>query len=337
VTSQPQQPSGPPIPPLAQMIYGLFRAQAVCVAARLAIADLLADGSKPADALARSAGADPAALSRLLRFLSSEGVFCQNADGRWELNEAAQTLRSGVPGSVRPMALFYGSSAIWSAWGNLLASVANATTGFEAAHGLPLFPYLEDHPDDAAIFNDFMTSMVSRRTPASGYDYTGTRTVVDIGGGHGATIIDVLQTHPGLRGVLFDLPEVVTGAAPAINAAGQKDRCELVGGSFFDAVPSGGDAYILSNILHDWNDADCVRILRSCREAMRLGSKLVIVELIVPSEPNGPSFAKFVDLQMMAVTGGVQRTLEEFQRLLDATGFGQARVLPPGLIEAVAV
>jgi hypothetical protein len=318
------------------MIYGLMRAQAICVVAKLAIADLLTSGPRSAGELAHAARANEHALRRLLNYVAGEGVFTRDADGRYSLNDAAQWLRSDVPGSVRPMALSYGSPAIWSAWGNLLHSVTTGGNAFEATHGQPLFPYLDSHPDDAEIFNNFMTSLVARRPRLSSFDYSGVQTVVDVGGGHGATIIDVLTAHPTLRGILFDLPATIEGARDAIAAARIGDRCTFVGGSFFEHLPEGGDIYILSNILHDWTDADCHRILRSCRAAMRPGARLLVAEPIVPEE-SVPSLARTIDLQMMVVTGGVQRTLAEFQNLFDATGFGKAHVAPSSFIEVAAV
>jgi hypothetical protein len=334
--TSPQANPAQTVPLVGTMIYGLIRAQAVCVAARLGIADLLIDGPQSAASLAKAVHGEADAVRRLLNYLAGEGVFTRDADDQYALNDAAEALRSDNPQSVRPMALSYGSPLIWSAWGSLLEAVTGGGSGFEAAHGEPLFPYLAGHPDDATVFNNFMTSLAARRPRLSSLDFAGVSTVVDVGGGHGATIIDILQHHANVRGVLFDTPAVAEGAKGVIASAGLDDRCTVVGGSFFEAVPPDGDAYILSNILHDWNDADCGRILRACRAPMRPGARLIVAELIVPEE-SVPSLARTIDLQMLVVTGGVQRTLREFQTLFDTTGFGQARVLPSTFIEVAAV
>jgi hypothetical protein len=337
VTQQPQ-PDVPPAPLPAVMLQGIHRAQAVCVAARLGIADLLAKGPLTVEALAEAAGARVPELNRLMRFLAGEGLFSHDTEGRYGLNEAAETLRSDAPNSVRPAALYLGSPHIWNAWSNLYASVTEGIVAFEATHGMLRWAYEQAHPEHYALFQKYQSAGAVRRSPAA-YDYTGMQTVVDVGGGHGTILIDVLRANPGLRGVLFDVPDVIRAAEPMIAAAGLPDRCKLVAGSFFESVPPGGDAYILANILHDWNDADCLRILRSCRTAMHPGAKLIVAESIVPSEANTPSAVRYGDLQMMALTGGMKRTLEELATLFAQTGFVAARTIQFGantIVEATA-
>lgn len=326
-------PATPPVIP--GMIYGMFRARSVCAAAELGIADALASGPLDAEELARRCGAHARSLTRLMRYLIGEGVFARTPDGRFALNDAADTLREDAPVSFRAMARSYGSLPVWSGWGHLLTALKTGTSGFGAANGLEFFHYLEEHPHDAAIFNQFMTSMAARRSPVHLYDFSSASTVVDVGGGHGAMLINVLQAHTHLRGVLVDTAEVVVGARESIVAAGLESRCEVIAASIFDAVPGGGDTYILSNILHDWNDDDALRILASCRAAMKPGNVLVIVELIV-TDDDEPSMAKTIDMQMMTTGGGIQRTVAEFEVLFDQTGFGSARIVPPGLLVATA-
>jgi hypothetical protein len=212
--------------------------------------------------------------------------------------------------------------------------VRTGRSGFELAHGEPLFGYAARHTEFAALFNDFMSEMARPRLAAAGYDFNGLKTLVDIGGGDGTTLAAILKDHPEISAVLFELSAVVSSSPAVLEQAGVASRCRVVAGDFFESVPEGGDAYLLSNILHDWEDAECARILANCRRAMARGSKLVIVEAVVPEEP---SPVLLVDMQMMVVAGGVQRTASEFKELLEPAGFGSMQVLSLGLIEAVAV
>jgi hypothetical protein len=337
MTQEPSQPAAQPL--VASMMQGIHRAQAVHVVARLGIADLLAKGPLTLDELAEASQSRFPELNRIMRFLAGEGIFTQDALGRYELNEAAQLLRSDVPNSLRPMALYLGAPHIWAAWGRLFDSVAFGTVAFEAAHGMQRWAYEAAHPNDYALFQRFQSAAAGRRSPAA-YDFSGMTTVVDVGGGAGTMLIGVLEAYPDLCGVLFDVPEVIERARAVVAQAGMTERCELVEGSFFDAVPPGGDAYILSNILHDWPDAECIRILRTCRDAMRIGARLIVVEGVVPSDNAAPSAVRYGDLQMMALTGGMQRTLEEFEALFTPTRFGGARTLHFGsntIVEATAI
>jgi O-methyltransferase domain len=314
-------------------IYGLFRTQALSVAASLGIADILSKGPSDLETLASATGSHARSLGRLMRFLVSEGVFTRDEVSLYGLTPLGELLRSDGSVTNRHAAIFYGSPAIWAAWGNLAEAIRTGETAFELAHGEPLFQYLDSHEDDARIFNDFMTEMARLRTAGAGYDYRGLNTVVDVGGGQGNTLVELLTSYPALKGVLFDLPAVVAGAPGVLAAGGVADRCRVLAGDFFEAVPEGGDAYVLSNILHDWDDARCLTILANCRRAMAPGTKLVVIEAIVPE---GPSPMLLVDMQMMVVTGGVQRTEAEFRDLLNQTSFKIRRVAP-GLLEADAV
>jgi hypothetical protein len=314
-------------------VYGLFRTQAVSVAASLGIADLLAKGPASLEALARSTSSHQRSLSRLLRFLVSEGVFSLEEDGRYGLTPLGELLRSdGIP-SNRRAAIFYGCPEIWAAWGTLAEVVRTGQSGFELAHGESLFEYAAEHADFAAVFNDFMSEMARPRIAAAAYDFTGVNVLVDVGGGDGSTVAAILANYSALNAVLFDLPAVVAGSDAVLETAGVAGRCRVVAGDFFESVPTGGDVYLLSNILHDWEDDRCSRILSNCRAAMPTGARLVIVEAVVPEKP---SPVLLVDMQMMVVAGGVQRTASEFRGLLEPAGFTDMRVLSPGLIEAAA-
>jgi O-methyltransferase domain len=329
-----------PLPPLAlmEMSYGLISTQALYVAARLGLADLLAEGSKTADELAAATSSNPRFLNRILKFLVTKGVFSHNRD-RFELNELGSMMRSDAPMSARPMAVYWGSAWNWNSWGSLLKAVMNGKTAFDLTHGASLFEYLDGHPQDAAVFNQYMAQMPGREESeiVRGYDFSQKRRLIDVGGGHGAFLIAALKANPQLQGALFDLPKVVSGAKAALAAASVADRCETIEGDFFESVPAGGDVYLISNILHDWDDERCVRILRNCRAAMSDSSALLVGEAILP-DGNEPSLAWMVDLIMMALTGGQQRTVGEFSSLFDAAGLKLSSVIPTGggaLIEAV--
>jgi hypothetical protein len=299
------------------------------VAAKLGIADLLADGSKPIEELAAVTGTQAPALSRVLRALVSVGVFTQDAQHRFALTPRAALLRTDVPGSLWSMAVYWGSPWIWCAWSQLLEGVRTGQTAFDLVHGVPFFTYLEQHPEAAAVFNQYMGERGDYRHTAlaAAYDFSGMHLVIDVGGGHGAALSAILQANPALRGVLFDLPPVAAGAQDHLAAAGVADRCDTVGGDFFAAVPAGGDAYLLSGVLHDWDDERALQILRNCRRVMAGHSKLLVQELIMP-EGNAPSPAKLVDVMMLTFLGGQQRTEAEFRTLYAKAGFQLTRVMP---------
>lgn len=331
--------SGSPVPQpplIPQLIYGMFVPPALHAVASLRVADELTNEPLHSNELAARCGAHARSLHRLMRYLVGVGVFARLPDGRFTNNPASETLRSGVPGSTRAMALNFGAGAVWTAWGELLGAIRDGGSAFKIAYGEEFFPFIAKHPDDAAIFNSFMTELAARRTPVALYDFSKLGTIVDVGGGQGLMLGSILKANPDARGVLVDMPAVVARAGSVLDEFGVTDRCEIVGQSFFEPLPAGGDAYILSNILHDWNDEDSLGILRACRAAMNPGALLLIVELVV-EEDDSPSLAKAVDMQMLTILGGVQRTLAEFQALFDETGFGPAEVDPRGLIHTVAV
>lgn len=326
----------PQPPVIPQLIYGMFVPPALHAVASLQVADLLVDGPLDAEALADKCGAHPRALHRLMRYLAGEGVFARLPDGRFTNNAASETLRSDVPGSTRAMALYFAAGPVWTAWGELLGAIRDGESAFKVAFGEEFFPYIATHPEDAAIFNNFMTELAARRTPVALYDFSKLGTIVDVGGGQGLMLGSILKANPNARGVLVDMPDVVARAGPVLEDLGVADRCEIIAGSFFETLPAGGDAYILSNILHDWNDEDSMRILRACRAAMNPGVLLLVVELVV-EEDDAPSLAKTIDMQMLTILGGVQRTQAEFQALFDQTGFSRAAVDPRGLVHTSAV
>lgn len=318
---------------MRHLICGFSITIAISAVAELGIADLLSEGPKTSSDLARASGADESVLRRVLRFLASEGVFEEQDGDAFALTECSQWLRADMQGSLRPRAVFTGSVLNWMAWGGLLQSVKTGTSGVEIAFGETLFDYVKNHPAAATVFHTFMADQTAASVEAvlGAYDFAGVREFVDVGGGRGALVAGVLQTHADLHGTLFDIPEVVATAGPLLERAGVADRCKIVGGNFFDEVPAGADLYALKFVLHDWPDSDCIRILQSCRRAMTPGARVLIIEHVVPEE-HGSHFAKFMDLNMLILTsGGRERTQNEFTQLLAAAGFQLRRSAPTAI------
>jgi len=314
--------SDEPSAALRRLVTGYQVTQAIHVAAKLGIADLLADGPRGSDNLAAATGAHPGALYRLLRALASVGVFREEEGGRFALTDLAAGLRSDVPASLAGWAAFVGEPYQWQAWAALEHSVRTGENAFRHVHGTDSWTFRARHPELSAGFDRAMTSLSRQVTAAvlAAYDFGRFGTVVDVGGGNGALLAAILAEHPALRGVLFDQPHVVAGAGPLLAAAGVDDRAAVVGGSFFDAVPEGGDAYVLKAILHDWEDEDCLRILRTCRRAMADGAALLVVEREL-GPPNKTPDGKFSDLNMLVGPGGRERAPEEYAALFAAAGF----------------
>ena len=327
---------------LLRMTNAYEASQAIHVAATLGIADLLEDGPRSAEDLAKATGTHAPTLYRILRALASVGVFAEEPDGRFGLTPAAEYLRSDVPGSVRAWAMLIGRPSFWTSWGHLLAVARDGEPAFPELYGTNIWEYLAAHPEESAIFGAAMTSLSAGVVEAvvQSYDFSGVGVLVDVGGGEGALLAAILAANPALRGVLFDLPHVVAGAKDRLEQAGIADRCEVVGGSFFDAVPEGADAYLLKSIVHDWDDASAIEILRKCRAAMADTGRLLVVERVI-RPGNEPDRAKFGDLYMLVALGGRERTTEEFRSLLAEAGFRLTEVIDTGstfyVIEGVPV
>jgi hypothetical protein len=259
---------------------GHFVAQAIHVAAKLGIADLLRDGPLPVDELANATGSHAPTLQRLLRALASVGLFVEEPDGRVCLTPSAEYLRSDVRGSMRNWAMAFAGPAWWSSWGELLHSVQTGEPAFPKALGLPLWEYLDAHLEEQALFNATMSAS-DPTAVVQAYDWSRFRLVVDVGGGQGTLLAAILSAHPSSRGILFDQPAVVATAGTILDGAGVADRCEAVGGDFFTSVPPGADAYVLKAIIHDWQDELAIAILRTCRSAMPATGRLLLVERVL--------------------------------------------------------
>jgi len=307
---------------------GPFVVHSVHVVARLGIADLLGPEPQTVDELAEAVKADAPSLKRVLRALTTLGVFSEDADGRFRHTELSQTLRADHPASVRAWALMLGTQFVWRPAGDLYESVRTGTPGFRRLDGERFFEWTRTHPEDGAIFNAAMTSGSVQRLPAllAAYDFSRFERIVDVGGGQGALLAGILGVSPKTRGVLYDLPNVVAGAE-ALRAPDVADRCEVIAGNFFESVPTNGDAYILSRVIHDWDDATAQKILGNCRRAIRSDGRLLLVEGVA-KPPNEPDPNKFFDVWFIG--GGGERTEAEYRTLLRDGGFILVRVVPIG-------
>jgi len=325
--------SAPAAAILSQLLRGSLVTQLLHVAATLGLADLLRVGPKSSHELAAAIRADPEALYRVLRALSGLGIFAETMPGTFGLTPLAEPLRSDVPGSLLGSAVLYGTPWWWQACGELLHSVKTGQPAFDHVHGQALFAYLDSASEAAAVFNDHQTSMTQQDASAvvAAYDFTEYRRVVDLGGGHGALAAAILKAGAQTTVVLFDQPTVVAGAPDRLRAQGVTDRWTCVAGDFFESVPVGGDAYVVKDIIHDWDDERATTILHNCRVAMAhspaLKARLLVIEKVIPPG-NAPFVGKMTDITMLLVTGGRERTAEEYQALLAKAGFTVKRVIP---------
>ena len=333
-------PEFPPHLPVIDLMMSTVLARALYAATERGVPDLLADGPRTSEELAGKVGVQPVALHQVLRALAAHGLFTQDDQDRFGLTPAGATLVSGHPTAARDLVLTFGGSAIWQALGAMPQTVETGRTGFELALGKPFFDYLREHPDLEATFNRTMIAVHGGEPAAvaEAYDFAGIERVVDVGGGLGTLLITLLRRHPHLTGVLFDAPSVTEHAAAGVAAAGLADRMRCEGGDFFASVPAGGDAYVLSHIIHDWDVAACHRILGHCRSAMGPGGRLLIVEMVLPPGAE-PHPGKVLDVVMLSIPGGRERTADEYGELLAGAGFRMVRVVPTAspvsIVEAV--
>jgi hypothetical protein len=327
---------------LQQMTNGYWTTQIIYVAAKLGIADLLSHGPQAVDLLARATKTHAPTLSRLMRALGSLGLFRENERHQYELTTLGRCLVSGSPGALRARAMLNGEEW-YQAWGGLLDCVRTGESPFEVRFGTPFFEYIASRADTAAMFNEAMASSTQGAAAAvvKAYDFTGCRTIVDVGGGTGAFLGAILRANVQARGILYDQPHVAAAARGALARTSIAERCEVVGGDFLEAVPGDGDVYILSWIIHDWDDERSIAILRNCRRAMTHDARLLLIEQVVPAG-NEPSLSKLYDVHMRVLySGGRERTLDEYRSLLAAADLRQTRTIstevPRSVIEAVPV
>jgi hypothetical protein len=326
---------------LTKLINGFQVSQAIYVATTLGIPDLLSGGPRSSGALATATQTHPTALYRLLRALATVGILQEQDNRQFALAPLGESLRSNASSSKNAWAQLIGRPNYWHAWCDLLNCVKTGSVPFENVHGLTVWGYRAQQPDEAAVFNRAMATISEHIAAAvsSACDFTHCATLVDIGGGEGVFIARILAAHPTLRGVLFDQPAVVARAHDQLEKVGVSHRCQVVGGNFFEGVPEAGDIHLLKWIIHDWNDQDAIAILRSCRRAIRPGGRLVVIEHIIEPNNEGQE-GKFMDLNMMVITGGIERTREEFEAIFDAAGFELTCVkhteTPVSVIEGIA-
>ena len=312
-----------------RLVNGFRVSQAIHVAVVLGVSDLLADGPRTVTELAEQTACDARSLYRLLRALATAGVYQELDAQRFANTAMGEALRAGAPESVAGHAAFIGRPYYWQAWSALLHSVRTGENAFRSVHGQDVWEYRAAHPEESTIFDAAMTShsRLVARAVLDVYDFGRFTTVVDVGGGRGAFVAAILRRWPNLRGVLCDQPHVVAGALDLLREAGVEDRCEVVPGSFFDAVRPGGDAYVLKHIVHDWPDAQALTVLRACRTAVGEAGVLLLVERIIAGPNEGPD-AAFSDLNMLVSPGGQERTEAEYAALLSAAGFRLRTVVP---------
>jgi hypothetical protein len=327
---------------LVQMATAHWISRFLYVAAQMNLADQLAERPKSAKELAQATGADSVPLYRMMRTLASLGLFTEDAEHRFSLTRLGEPLRTGVSGSVRGSVLTLAGGIFTKALDHLLYSVQTGKTGFEKAFGVPFFDWLASHPAEASMFSETMVGFHGTEPPAiaAAYDFSEFGTIIDVGGASGNLLSTILGRYPKPRGILFDLSHVVADAPGLIRTRGLTDRIKIENGNFFENVPSSGDAYLLSHIIHDWSEAQCLTILGNCRRAMRPDSRLLIIEMVLPTGDT-PHLGKILDVIMLALTGGQERTEAEYRAVLEKAGFRLNRVVPTesavSVIEAVPI
>ncbi|MGH6789338.1 MAG: methyltransferase [Pseudolabrys sp.] len=312
---------------MLNLVTGHWVSRLVQIAAALNFADLLKDRQRTSEELASIAGVQPQPLYRVLRALASVGVVAETKNRRFKLTPLGATLQTNAPGSMRKQAMLLNSDWQWDAWKQLLHGLKTGEVPFEKAHGLPVFEYLEKHPQEHAVFHEATTGLTNAAVAAA-YKFSKFRTLVEVGGGHGSLLAAILMTYPKLKGVLFDRPSVIEGASTSgpLIAKEIAPRCTFEAGSFFDSVPKGADAYTMKYILHDWDDEKSIKILSNCRDAMNKNSRLLVVDSIIPPG-NDPGYVKLLDIEMLII-GGRERTKADFAEIFRKAGLKLTRVFP---------
>lgn len=325
--TQPDQHAPPPEQQLMQMAMGKFVSRMITLVANLGVADHLAEPTSVVT-LANATGANPDALYRVLRALAAVGVFVESDGRTFALTPVGAVLRSDHPRSARAMCRMLNDSWNWAAWGALDHSVKTGEPAFDHVYGMPAFKWFATHSAESQLFGEAMTSLTigTSAAVARAYDFSSVKHLVDVGGSHGIMLAGVIDRFPNVRGTLFDLPHVVAEANAKLASSPHRDRIATVGGSFFEPLPKA-DAYIMKSIIHDWDDASCVKILSNCREAMEPGGRVLIVEGVVTNAPES-TFLKMLDIEMLAVThGGRERTEPEFVAVLHSAGLTLTRIV----------
>jgi len=334
-----EQTVPPPQAIMMQLSMGAMVTQAIFVAAKLRIADILAGGEKTIDEIALEAGAHSPSLYRILRTLASIGVFTETQSRTFANTPLSEVLRADIPGSMRNSMLFMGESWHYNIWANMLHSAKTGGTAWKKTYGEEVFDWFSKNPEASEIFNGCMSELSAGAAPAivAAYDFSGINTLVDIAGGHGFLLSQILKSNQSIRGILFDMQHVIDGAGEMLRAHGVGDRVEMVAGDFFVEVPAA-DAYIMKHIIHDWDDERAIRIMQTIHRAMEADGRLLLSEMVIP-EGNEPHPGKMLDLEMLTSPGGIERTEAEYASLLKRSGFRLNRIVPTmsphSVIEAV--
>jgi hypothetical protein len=298
------------------------------VAAKLRIADLLADGPRTAEELAARTRTHAPSLHRVLRTLASLGIFAH--EGRaFALTPLGAALKTGSPGAARATIVTLASDWMWRTWEHILHSLQTGAPAFDQAFGEPIFDWLGKHPEEASLFSETMVGFHGQEPAAiaAAYDFSGAKTIVDVGGATGNLLAGILAAHRGPHGVLFDLPHVVADARNAIESAGLAARITVEAGSFFERVPAGGDLYLLSHVIHDWSEQQCLTILANCRRVLKPDGRVLVIEMVLPDDDSLHP-GKMLDIMMLVGPGGRERTASEYEALLAKAGLRLVRVVP---------
>ena len=337
---QTQSQTLPPHVQLVNMARAFIASRVVYAAAKLGLADELQAGPLSAAELADRLHLHPPSLHRLMRTLAGLGILTERDEQRFALTPLGEALKTGAPGSARSSLLTLGSRWLLGAWEHIVYSVETGKTGMEKASGMGLFEYLAQHPEDASLFSETMVGIhgAEPAAVAAAYDFSDFKTVVDVGGANGNLLATILLHHAGPRGVLFDRPHVVSDAPALLAARGVSERVTIQAGNFFEMVPTGGDAYVLSHVIHDWDEDRCLTILGHCRKAMKPDGRLLLVEMVLPGG-DAPHPGKILDMVMLVLAGGQERTEAEYAALLARASFRFTRVVPTksaaSIVEAV--
>jgi hypothetical protein len=319
----------PPAALLMQMLFGYAVSRSIGVAAELRISDLIHPTPKTAEELAKKTGSHPDSLYRLLRACASVGIFAEDEHHRFSLTPLAEYLKTDHPQSLRAFAEMISNDTQFRMWAELSYSVKTGARAFDKVFGSPAFDYYASNEKAGNLFNEAMTSLSLGAGMAvmQAYDFSGIRKLVDVGGGQGFLLASILKQYPTIRGVLYDTKSIVDESAALLKAEAVADRCETSFGDFFHAVPAGGDTYLMKHILHDWNDEQCLTILKNCRKGIARKGKILVIEMVVP-EGNEPSISKLLDLQMLAILPGRERNVNEYKSLFEQSGFELTRIIP---------
>jgi len=306
---------------LLEMMYGYQKSQALFVAAQLGIADILSNGSKTAEELAKATGVNSRSIYHLMRSLISVGVFSTEDNDKFQLNPMGKHLLTGTPDSLRGTVMAMGDE-IYQAWGNLLYGIKTGKTAFNYTFNRDLYSYLKQDSEASLNFNEWMkeTTREWLLPVLEAYDFSEVKTLVDVGGGIGTLTAVILNANPKMQAILFDREDVVVGAQRVLEGAGVADRCQIVGGNFFDAVLPDGDLYLISRVLLNWDDTDAIKILTNCYQAMTVKDRLVVVDFMLPKGKMSP-FIGLTSLNLFLLVGNFMRTEDEFYNLLSSAGF----------------